>query len=140
MSANTYGKMATKLFAKLRRNSKETPTLVGRLVNNLVAIFSACFCGNNDSTRKQRRKLYPLQTNIPCTSTRVDNIESINVLKGAAASALYGSRAAGGVIVITTKSGKSGVRSNKGLEMTFNASYAIEEVANLIEIQELVEG
>ncbi len=65
-----------------------------------------------------------------------NNIESINVLKGAAASALYGSRAAGGVIVITTKSGKSGVRSNKGLEMTFNASYAIEEVANLIEIQE----
>jgi TonB-dependent SusC/RagA subfamily outer membrane receptor len=35
-----------------------------------------------------------------------ENIESVNVLKGAAASALYGSRAANGVIVITTKSGK----------------------------------
>lgn len=34
------------------------------------------------------------------------NIESINVLKGAAATALYGSRAANGVIVITTKKGK----------------------------------
>jgi len=37
-----------------------------------------------------------------------DDIESINVLKGAAASALYGSRAANGVIVITTKKGRSG--------------------------------
>ena len=35
-----------------------------------------------------------------------DNIESINVLKGAAATALYGSRAANGVIMITTKKGK----------------------------------
>src|SRR5690606_30559159 len=35
-----------------------------------------------------------------------DDIESINVLKGAAASALYGSRAANGVIMITTKKGR----------------------------------
>ena len=37
-----------------------------------------------------------------------DDIESINVLKGASASALYGSQAANGVILITTKKGKSG--------------------------------
>lgn len=43
-----------------------------------------------------------------------DNIESINVLKGAAASALYGSRAANGVIMITTKKGR------KGLGVTIN--------------------
>lgn len=46
----------------------------------------------------------------PGTSTGLDldpaNIESLSVLKGAAASALYGSRAANGVIVVTTKSGK----------------------------------
>ncbi len=36
-----------------------------------------------------------------------DDVESISVLKGAAASALYGSRAANGVIMITTKSGKN---------------------------------
>jgi TonB-linked SusC/RagA family outer membrane protein len=44
-----------------------------------------------------------------------DDIESINVLKGAAATALYGSRAANGVIVITTKKGK------KGLGITINS-------------------
>ncbi|SVC21351.1 uncharacterized protein METZ01_LOCUS274205 [marine metagenome] len=38
----------------------------------------------------------------------IDDIESIDVLKGAAASAIYGSRAANGVILITTKSGKTG--------------------------------
>ncbi len=38
-----------------------------------------------------------------------DDIESINVLKGAAATVLYGSRAAAGAIVVTTKSGKAGV-------------------------------
>ncbi|WP_460639994.1 SusC/RagA family TonB-linked outer membrane protein [Larkinella harenae] len=37
-----------------------------------------------------------------------DDIESMNVLKGAAAAALYGSRAANGVIMITTKKGKAG--------------------------------
>ncbi|RUT72722.1 carboxypeptidase-like regulatory domain-containing protein, partial [Ancylomarina longa] len=37
-----------------------------------------------------------------------DNIESVTILKGASATALYGSRAANGVIMITTKSGKAG--------------------------------
>ena len=38
-----------------------------------------------------------------------DDVESINVLKGASASGLYGSEAANGVIIITTKKGKSGL-------------------------------
>lgn len=44
-----------------------------------------------------------------------DDIESVNVLKGAAASALYGSRAANGVIMITTK------KAAKGLGITINS-------------------
>jgi TonB-linked SusC/RagA family outer membrane protein len=63
-----------------------------------------------------------------------NNIESMSVLKGAAAAALYGSRAANGVIVITTKTGSAGA-SKKGLEITFNSSYAIEKVANLPDYQ-----
>ncbi len=47
-----------------------------------------------------------------------DDIESVNVLKGAAASALYGSRAANGVIIITTKKGKR----SKGLGVTLNSN------------------
>lgn len=47
-----------------------------------------------------------------------DDIESINVLKGAAASALYGSRAANGVIIITTKKGKKAT----GMGITLNSN------------------
>ena len=63
-----------------------------------------------------------------------NNIESMTVLKGAAAAALYGSRAANGVVLITTKTG-SPKASRKGLEMTFSTSYAIEKIANLPNLQ-----
>ena len=39
------------------------------------------------------------------SSINPDEIESVSVLKGGAAAALYGSRASNGVIIITTKSG-----------------------------------
>ena len=47
-----------------------------------------------------------------------DDIESINVLKGAAATALYGSRASNGVVMITTKKGTS----KKGVGITISSS------------------
>ncbi|WP_188654198.1 SusC/RagA family TonB-linked outer membrane protein [Yeosuana aromativorans] len=53
-----------------------------------------------------------------------DDIESINVLKGAAASALYGSRAANGVIMITTKKGTK----RKGIGITVNSSVTVGTV------------
>ena len=53
-----------------------------------------------------------------------DDIESINVLKGAAATALYGSRASNGALVITTKKGKNA----KGIGVTVNSSLTIGSV------------
>ncbi len=49
-----------------------------------------------------------------------DDIESISVLKGAAATALYGSRAANGVILITTKKGKTAAAGKKHLGITWS--------------------
>jgi TonB-linked SusC/RagA family outer membrane protein len=63
-----------------------------------------------------------------------NDIASMNVLKGAAAAALYGSRASNGAIVITTKSGSAG-RSKKGLEVTYSSSLAFEKVAGLPDYQ-----
>lgn len=63
-----------------------------------------------------------------------ENIESIDVLKGPAAAALYGSRAASGAIVITTKAGKGG-NLNKKLEVTVNSSYIIQNVYGYPELQ-----
>ncbi|MDR2147340.1 MAG: SusC/RagA family TonB-linked outer membrane protein [Tannerella sp.] len=52
-----------------------------------------------------------------------DDIESVTILKGPAASALYGSRAANGAIIITTKSGKK----EKGLGITVTSSAVYEQ-------------
>lgn len=53
-----------------------------------------------------------------------EDIESMSVLKGASAAALYGSRAGNGVILITTKKG----RENKGLGVTISASISAETI------------
>lgn len=63
-----------------------------------------------------------------------NDIESINVLKGAAAAALYGSRASGGVLLITTKSGNP-KKGPKSLNVTYRAGYSIEKVADIPEFQ-----
>jgi TonB-linked SusC/RagA family outer membrane protein len=60
-----------------------------------------------------------------------DDIESLNVLKGPNAAALYGSRAAGGVLVIKTKTG----REAKGLGITVNSSASVESLLVLPSFQ-----
>lgn len=64
-----------------------------------------------------------------------DDVESINVLKGPAATALYGTRAANGAIIITTKSGKGAARNGKKAEVTFTSSYVIDDILFLPEFQ-----
>lgn len=60
-----------------------------------------------------------------------DDIESMSILKGAAASALYGSEAANGVVMITTKKGKKGT----GTRVNFSATVSFDKVAYMPEIQ-----
>ena len=59
-----------------------------------------------------------------------DDVESITVLKGASAAALYGSQGANGVIIINTKSGKEGK-----LAVNFSSSIAIDNVISLPKLQ-----
>lgn len=56
-----------------------------------------------------------------------DDIESISVLKGPGATALYGSRAANGALLITTK---SGARKEKGLGISYSSNVSIQNVLN----------
>ena len=62
-----------------------------------------------------------------------NDIESINILKGQAASALYGMRASNGVIVITTKSGKNARKGKPSI--TFTSNLAFDKVSTLPEFQ-----
>jgi TonB-linked SusC/RagA family outer membrane protein len=60
-----------------------------------------------------------------------DDIESLSVLKGNTAAALYGARAANGVIMITTKSGKA----RKGMGVSFNTNYTTDRAVDLTDFQ-----
>nr|MCR5745571.1 TonB-dependent receptor plug domain-containing protein [Bacteroidales bacterium] len=55
-----------------------------------------------------------------------DDFESVSILKGAAATALYGSRGLNGAIIITTKSG----RGTKGLGVSFTQTVGIDQVTS----------
>lgn len=54
-----------------------------------------------------------------------DDIESITVLKGPSAAALYGSRGSNGAIIVTTKSGS---KNKKGIGVSFSSSFSIDNV------------
>ncbi|GAB3917762.1 SusC/RagA family TonB-linked outer membrane protein [Larkinella terrae] len=60
-----------------------------------------------------------------------DDIETVNILKGGAATALYGLRGANGVVVITTKSGKTGA-----LRGNFSSTFGIDNVNKFPEVQD----
>ncbi|WP_304063695.1 SusC/RagA family TonB-linked outer membrane protein [Pedobacter glucosidilyticus] len=63
----------------------------------------------------------------PMANIDADEIESVEILKDAAASAIYGARAANGVILITTKKGKSGVT-----KFSANVSYGVNNPTNKV--------
>lgn len=62
-----------------------------------------------------------------------NNVKSISVLRGAAAAALWGSRAANGVLMITTKTGS--MTEKKGLGVSVSSSVFTEQIANLPDYQ-----
>lgn len=61
-----------------------------------------------------------------------DDIESITVLKGAAATALYGARAKDGALIITTKKGTKGAKKTT---VSINSSFRVDNVLKLPELQ-----
>lgn len=65
----------------------------------------------------------------PLSMIPASDIESMTVLKDASATAIYGSRGANGVIIITTKGGKDGIRS-----VSYSGSVGFAQVANKIDV------
>lgn len=65
------------------------------------------------------------------SSVNPDDIESMNILRGAAATALYGSRASNGAVLITTKKGSS----RRGLGVSVNSSFQAERAIFLRDLQ-----
>jgi TonB-linked SusC/RagA family outer membrane protein len=63
----------------------------------------------------------------PLSTINPNDIESVEVLKDASASAIYGARAANGVVLITTKRGRSG-----GTRVTFDSYYGTQKVSKTL--------
>ncbi len=76
-----------------------------------------------------------LQTGVSNSNRAIDinqeDIENISILKGPAAAALYGSRAANGAVLITTKKGKTGTKNS----VEFNSSINLVDVNRLPDYQ-----
>jgi TonB-dependent SusC/RagA subfamily outer membrane receptor len=88
------------------------------------------------TTDDQKRGAGGYDYGTPINDLNPDDIESISVLKGPAASALYGNRGANGVILITTKSGKSlASTARKGIGVEVNTGISFQNVAVYPEYQ-----
>ena len=67
------------------------------------------------------------------TTVAPEDIESYNILKDAASTAIYGSRGSNGVIIITTKKGATGKNGENASQIQFNTNISTEQVANKLQ-------
>jgi TonB-linked SusC/RagA family outer membrane protein len=64
----------------------------------------------------------------PLSTINQNDIESVSVLKDASATAIYGSRASNGVIIITTKKGKAG-----DIKISYNGNFQVSEITEKVD-------
>lgn len=98
----------------LGKNNQPIYVVDGMILDNSVKEGNPDWANNAGDFGNELKNLNP------------DDFESVSVLKGAAATALYGSRGMNGAIVITTKSGKAG----QGLGVQFSQSLGFDKVTS----------
>ncbi len=97
--------------------------------NQPLFVIDGILLDNSTSTTGDQASLRGMSNR--AADINPDDVESINILKGGAATALYGLRGANGVVVITTKSGKAGA-----LRANFSSTYGVENVNKFPETQD----
>jgi len=78
---------------------------------------------------------FPLTEGTPLSAINPNDIEDINILKDAASAAIYGSRAANGVILITTKKGKS----NSDFKVSLNSYVGLQQQSSGVKLVDAYE-
>ncbi|MGA0559235.1 SusC/RagA family TonB-linked outer membrane protein [Larkinella sp. VNQ87] len=91
--------------------------------SDLSSFSSSSYSASNIASSSSTNRINPLSTINP------SDIESIQVLKDASATAIYGSRGANGVVIITTKRGKQGKPT-----ISFEHSTGIQQLAKKLEL------
>ncbi len=99
--------------------------------NNALIVVDGVPINNNTIGGSSSSDFGATQGSDGASNINPDDIESMNVLRGASAAALYGSQAANGVIVITTKKGRSGNTS-----VVVNSGIAFEKPFALPQFQD----
>ena len=111
-------------YIQIRGQSTITQSLQPLIVVDGVPISNSNL-GESVSGVTQQSRLNDINPN---------DIESVQVLKGASAGALWGSRAANGVIMITTKKGKAGLGAKK-FNVTYGVNYGIDQISYAHDLQ-----
>lgn len=100
--------------------------------NNALIVVDGVITNNYDRT--QLDQLTQVDFGNSANEIDPDDIESVTVLPGPAAAALYGSEGANGAVMITTKSGKNR-STNKKLEVTYKATYTESDILKYPDLQ-----
>ena len=114
-----HNKILIRGASTLGNNNQPIFVVDGIILDNETWDSSADYSTDNLDYGNQLKNLNP------------DDFESISILKGAAATALYGSRGMNGAIIITTKSGKG----QKGLGVSFTQTFGIDQVTTQPDFQ-----
>ncbi len=102
--------------------------------NNALVVIDGVVTNNYDRTRSNA--LEQVDFGNSANDIDPDEIESVSVLPGAAASALYGEKGAHGAIMITTKKGKKReAGKNSKIDVTYKATYTQSDIAKYAELQ-----
>ncbi|MDY0078561.1 MAG: SusC/RagA family TonB-linked outer membrane protein [Bacteroidales bacterium] len=117
VQVRSTGNMGGSANVVIRGNSSLTQNNQALFVVDGVPISNA---NTNNSGQLSGRNGYDYGN--AASDINPEDIESMNILKGAAATALYGSRAANGVVLITTKKGKKQIGGAKAFGVTINSN------------------
>lgn len=120
----TSGDPGAGAYIQIRGQSTITSSVQPLIVVDGVPIFNSTL-GSSVAGVVEQSRLNDLNPN---------DIESIQILKGASAAALWGSRAANGVLLITTKKGISG--RDKKMTVTYGVTYSIDQISYRHKLQE----
>jgi TonB-dependent starch-binding outer membrane protein SusC len=118
LMTSTTGKLGEAFNIRVRGTNSITTS------NQPLYVIDGMIIASEDFGIETNQPMNPLTTLDP------NDIQSIDILKDASASAIYGSRGSNGVVIITTKTGKKGQGSN----VNFGYSYSTRQPTNRIKM------
>jgi len=101
--------------------------------NNALIVIDGVIMNNYDRT--QSNQLTQVDFGNSGNDIDPDEIESMTVLGGPAASALYGAQGANGAIMITTKSGRKSSNKRSKIDITYKATYTQSDILKAPDVQ-----